>query len=90
MMDLIGPTRLVSIRHMDLGASAEHERRLLESVRAAAAELERVEAEAKAARERRDAAVRGAVRVGVPGGRVAEAAGISQGLVSRLTNAPRG
>ncbi|QDO89930.1 hypothetical protein FNH13_17675 [Ornithinimicrobium ciconiae] len=71
-------------------ASDRHERQLLERVSAAAAELERTEAEANAARERRDQAVRAAVRAGVPGGLIAQGAGVSQGLVSRLTNAPRG
>lgn len=86
----MGSTRIASLDAMDLGASAAHERQLLERVSAAAAEMDRVDTEFKAARERRDQAVRAAVRAGVQGAQVAAAAKISQGLVSRLSNAPRG
>lgn len=72
----------------DLGASAEHERRKLEQVALAAAELQRaVEAEQRA-REARDLAVRAAVRAGIPPGMVAKAAGITPARVSHLTIAP--
>lgn len=74
---------------MDLGASAEHERRLLERVEAAAAALRRAEVEMSRARAVRDQAVRAAVTGGAQGGAVAKAAGVSGGLVARIKNAPR-
>ena len=74
---------------MDVGASAEHERRKLEQVADAAAELSRAVAEEQRAREARDRAVRAAVRAGIPPGQVAKAAGISSGRVTHLTLAPR-
>lgn len=75
---------------MDIGASTRHERMKLEAVEDAAAELARaVEAE-RQARDRRDRAVRAAVKAGVRPSRVAEAAGITQGRVTHLTIAPKG
>lgn len=72
----------------DLGASAEHERRKLEQVALAAAELQRAVAVEQRAREVRDLAVRAAVRAGIPPGKVAKAAGITPARVSHLTIAP--
>lgn len=68
----------------EIGASAAHERRLLERLEDAAAELARAEEAAQRAREVRDGAVRAALKAGIPGGQVAEVAGLSQGMVSRL------
>ena len=70
-------------------ASGQHEQRLIERLQDAAAALRRAEAEAQAAREVRDGAVRGAVHAGIPSGVVAREAGVSGGLVSRIVNAPR-
>lgn len=61
----------------------------MEAVQQAAAALERAETEASRARLARDAAVRSAVKAGIQRGHVAEAAGISGSLVTRIMNAPR-
>lgn len=74
---------------MDVGASAAHERRKLDQVTDATAELGRAVAAEQQAREARDRAVRAAVRAGIPPGQVAKAAGISAGRVTHLTLAPR-
>lgn len=74
---------------MDLGASAEHERRLLRRVREAAAALAVLEGEVARARLARDQAVRAALGGGVPNGNVSRAAGVSPGFVTRIKNAPR-
>lgn len=71
------------------GASADHERRKLDAVQAAAAALARAVQTQEAARDVRDRAVRAAVLAGIPPSRVAEAAGLSPGRVSHLTAAPR-
>lgn len=72
-----------------IGASASHERRLLERLEAAAVELARAEAAAARAREIRDVAVRAALKVDIPGGQVAEASGLSGGMVSRIGSTRR-
>lgn len=73
-----------------LGASADHERRKLEGVIAAAAVLARAVQALETARDARDRAVRAAVNAGILQGRVAQAAGLSAGRVSNLTtNAQR-
>lgn len=72
---------------MDLGASAAHERKKLEAVQDAAAQLRRAEADYRAAKDARDRAVRAAVKAGVPGSHVANAAGLSQGRVSTIAPA---
>lgn len=69
---------------VEITASAAHEIRLLDRVADAAALLARAEAEAARAREVRDGAVRAALKAGLPGGRVAGAAGLSGGMVSRI------
>ena len=74
---------------MDVGATAEHERRKLEAVEDAAAVLARAVKAEREAREVRDRAVRAAVKAGVRPSSVAEAAGISAGRVTHLTLAPR-
>lgn len=74
---------------MDLGATATHEKQLLEQVRQAARTLARSEAQTRRARLARDAAIRRAVAAGVRKARVAEAAEVSDGFVSRVVNAPR-
>lgn len=74
---------------LDVGASAAHERRKLEQVTEAAAELARAVAAQEQARATRDRAVRAAVLAGIPPGQVAKAAGISSGRVRHLTLAPR-
>lgn len=78
-----------SVPCVDVGASAEHERRLLERVREAAASLEAAKLEAARARELRDRAVRAALGAGVQGGVVAEAAGLTGGRVTWIKKAPR-
>jgi hypothetical protein len=70
-----------------LTASSRHERALLERLEDAAAELDRAEAEHRRARELRDQAVRAALGSGMRD--VAEAAGVSIGLMSRIRHAPR-
>lgn len=74
---------------MDVGATAEHERRKLEAVEDAAAALVRAVQAEREARELRDRAVRAAVKAGVRPSLVAEAAGISLGRVTHLKLAPR-
>lgn len=64
--------------HMDIGATAEHERRKLEAVEDAAAALARAVQTEREARELRDGAVRAAVKAGVKPSRVAEAAAESR------------
>ncbi|WP_114905387.1 hypothetical protein [Ornithinimicrobium murale] len=73
----------------EIGASASHEQRLLDRLEAAAVDLVRVDAAAARAREIRDGAVRAALKGGVAGGRVAEVAGLSGGMVSRIGSARR-
>lgn len=63
---------------MDIGATAEHERRKLEAVEDAAAALARAVQTEREARELRDGAVRAAVKAGVKPSRVAEAAAESR------------
>lgn len=70
-------------------ASGRHDAQLLERIEAAMSQLNAAEEEVRLARERRDTAVRAAIRAGLPGARIAAAASISQGMVSRLANAPR-
>lgn len=72
-----------------IGASDRHERMLLERVQIAQAKVDRADAEAKLARERRDAAIRAAVQAGIAPLAVTEQAQVSRGLVSRIVNAPR-
>lgn len=72
-----------------ISASGRHEAQLIERIEAAMAQLSLAEEDLRLARERRDGAVRAAVRAGIPGATVAAAAGLSQGMVSRLANAPR-
>ncbi|GGK64294.1 hypothetical protein GCM10011509_10830 [Ornithinimicrobium pekingense] len=76
--------------YMDVGATAEHERRKLEAVEHAAAALARAVQTAREARAMRDGAVRAAVKAGVKPSRVAEAGGISAGRVTHLTCTSRG
>jgi len=73
----------------EIGASATHETRLLDRLADATAELVRAQAAAARARELRDGAVRAALRAGLPGGRVADAAGLSGGMVSRIGSTRR-
>lgn len=73
----------------EVGASAAHESRLLVRLEDAAAELTRTERAAALAREARDLAVRAALGAGIPGARVAEVAGVSEGLVSRIRSGRR-
>lgn len=81
----MGPVDILT--GMDMGATARHERTKLEAVEDAAARLTRAAAEHEAAREARDAAVRAAVRAGVPSQDVARAAGLSGGRVSTIAPA---
>lgn len=74
---------------MDVGATAEHERRKLEAVEDAAAVLARAVQAERRAREQRDRAVRAAVKAGVRPSQVAEAAGITPGRVTHLAIAPK-
>lgn len=74
---------------MDLGATAQHERKKLDAVEDAAAALARAVAVEQAAQDVRDRAVRAAVKAGVPSGLVAKAAGISAGGVTHITFAQR-
>lgn len=74
---------------VEITASAAHEIRMLDRVADAAAVLARAESEAARARELRDGAVRAALKYEIPGGRVAEAAGLSGGMVSRIGSARR-
>lgn len=74
---------------MDIGATARHEQMKLQEVEDAAAALATAVETERLARDRRDRAVRAAVKAGVRPARVAEAAGITQGRVAHLTIAPK-
>ncbi|WP_162802112.1 hypothetical protein [Ornithinimicrobium murale] len=67
-------------------ASGRHEAQLIERIESAMYQLSAAEEGVRAARERRDTAVRAAVRAGAPVAAIAKAASVSEAMVSRLAN----